>query len=185
MSLEVIHGPLATASEGFNALESRRLAATLFFFSEVSATLWQNSWSFFSYIFLGIFVYIEYLCRPSEASTRYRTVSSQVATHLRTDRVCRVLGRSWIWTQDHWFAVRWATIDPPLLLKQLIIVLLRLPVLSGWCAVEILARALPVFIWKMIFSQKTLSFVPYNFWLTSILLEVPLKYILLSKANKH
>jgi hypothetical protein len=43
MSLEVIHGPLATASEGFNALESSRLAATLFFFSEVSATLWQNS----------------------------------------------------------------------------------------------------------------------------------------------
>ncbi len=26
---------------------------------------------FFSYIFLGVFVYMEYLCRPSEASTRY------------------------------------------------------------------------------------------------------------------
>ncbi len=26
---------------------------------------------FFSYIFLGFFVYTKYLCRPSEASTRY------------------------------------------------------------------------------------------------------------------
>ncbi len=34
------------------------------------------------------------------------TVSSQVATHLRTDRVCCVQGRSWLWTQDYWFAVR-------------------------------------------------------------------------------
>jgi hypothetical protein len=47
------------------------------------------------------------------------TVSSQVATHLRTDKVCRVLGRSWIRTQDYWFAVRCATIEPPLLLKPL------------------------------------------------------------------
>ncbi len=48
----------------------------------------------------------------------HSTVSSQVATHLRTDRVCCVLGRSWIWTQDYWFAVRCATIEPPLLLIE-------------------------------------------------------------------
>ncbi len=30
-----------------------------------------NVWFFFSYIFLGVFVYIVYLCRPSEASTWY------------------------------------------------------------------------------------------------------------------
>ncbi len=34
------------------------------------------------------------------------TVSSQVATHLRTDRVCRVLGRSWIRTQDKIYEIR-------------------------------------------------------------------------------
>ncbi len=64
---------------------------------------------FFNYIFLGVFVYM-YLYHRSEASTlhtahctlhTYGTVSSQVATHLRTDRVCRVLGRSWIRTQDY------------------------------------------------------------------------------------
>ncbi len=49
--------------------------------------LWQRRWKyffeylrevetkfeyiFFSYIFFGIFVYTEYLCRPSEASTQY------------------------------------------------------------------------------------------------------------------
>ncbi len=48
----------------------------------------------------------------------HSTVSSQVATHLRTDRVCCVLGRSWIWTQDCWFAVRCATTEPPLLSKS-------------------------------------------------------------------
>jgi hypothetical protein len=49
--------------------------------------------------------------RPAHGS-----VSSQVATHLRTAIVCRVLGRSWIWSQDYWFAARCATIEPPLLL---------------------------------------------------------------------
>ncbi len=47
------------------------------------------------------------------------TVPFQVATHLRTDRVFRVLGRSWIRTQDYCFAVRCATTEPPLLLKVL------------------------------------------------------------------
>ncbi len=54
---------------------------------------------FFSYIFLGVFVYIMYLCRPSEASTWCCVIPG--GTHLRTDRVCRVLGRSWIRTQDY------------------------------------------------------------------------------------
>ncbi len=34
--------------------------------------LWKIKYFFFSYIFLGFFfVYTEYLCRPSEANTRY------------------------------------------------------------------------------------------------------------------
>jgi hypothetical protein len=59
-----------------------------------------------------------FLCTCTSAAPQrpaHGTVSSQVATHLRTDRVCRVLGRSWIRTQDYWFAVRCATIEPPLL----------------------------------------------------------------------
>jgi hypothetical protein len=68
---------------------------------------------FFLYIFSG------FLCIGTSAAPQrpaHGTVSSQVATLLRTDRVCRVLGRSWIRTQDYWFAVRCATIEPPLLL---------------------------------------------------------------------
>ncbi len=67
---------------------------------------------FFPVYFYGI------LCICTSAAPQrpaHGTVSSQVATHLRTDRVCRVLGRSWIRTQDYWFAVRCATIEPPLL----------------------------------------------------------------------
>ncbi len=54
---------------------------------------------FFSYIFLG------FLCILSTSATPQRpahgTVPSQVATHLRTDRISCVLGRSWIRTQDY------------------------------------------------------------------------------------
>ncbi len=53
---------------------------------------------FFFYIFYG------FLCICTSAAPQrpaHGTVSSQVATHLRTDRVCRVLGRSWIRTQDY------------------------------------------------------------------------------------
>ncbi len=45
-----------------------------------------------------------FLCMCTSAAPQrpaHGTVSSQVATHLRTDRVCRVLGRSWIRTQDY------------------------------------------------------------------------------------
>ncbi len=62
-----------------------------------------------------------FLCICTSATPQrpaHGTVPYQVATHLRTDRVCRVLGRSWIWTQDYWFAVRCATIEPPLLLER-------------------------------------------------------------------
>jgi hypothetical protein len=53
---------------------------------------------FFSYLFLGFFC----IC-TSAAPQRpaHGTVSSQVATHLRPDGVCRVLGRSWIRIQDY------------------------------------------------------------------------------------
>ncbi len=51
----------------------------------------NNYCIFFSYIFLGFCIlYSMYLRRPSEASTQYCTIPSEVATHLRTDRVCRV-----------------------------------------------------------------------------------------------
>ncbi len=67
--------------------------------------------------------FYEFLCILCTSAGPQRpahgTLSSQVATHLRTDRVCRVLGRSWIRTQDCWFAVRCATFEPPLLLMQL------------------------------------------------------------------
>ncbi len=72
---------------------------------------------FFLYIFMGFCVYVCTSAAPQRPA--HGTVSSQVATHLRTDRVCRVLGRSRIWTQDYWFPVRCATIEPPLLLKKL------------------------------------------------------------------
>jgi hypothetical protein len=51
-------------------------------------------------------VYTVYLCPPPPKRPAHGTVPSQVATHLRTDRVCRVLGRSWIRTQDSWFGPR-------------------------------------------------------------------------------
>ncbi len=54
---------------------------------------------FFLYIFLWFFVYICTSAAPQRPA--HGTVSSQVAAHLRTDRVCRVLGRSWIRTQDY------------------------------------------------------------------------------------
>ncbi len=69
------------------------------------------------FFFLYIFRFSLCIC-TSAAPQRpaHGTVSSQVATHLRIDRVCHVLGRSWIRTQDYWFAVRCATIEPPVLL---------------------------------------------------------------------
>jgi hypothetical protein len=70
---------------------------------------------FFSYIFLGVLCVLCTSAAPQRPA--HGTVPSQVATHLRTDRVCRVLGRSWIRTQDYCFAVRCATTEPPLLLK--------------------------------------------------------------------
>jgi hypothetical protein len=56
--------------------------------------------SFFSLIFL---VFVLFLLSTSAAPQRpaQGTVSSQVTTHLRTDRVCCVLGRTWIRTQDY------------------------------------------------------------------------------------
>ncbi len=62
---------------------------------------------FFSPVYFYGFLFICTSAAPQRPA--HGTVSSQVATHLRTDRVCRVLGRSWIWTQDYWFAVRCAT----------------------------------------------------------------------------
>jgi hypothetical protein len=53
---------------------------------------------FFSYIFL-VFFCICTSAAPQKPA--HGTVSSQVATHLRTNRICRVLGRSWIQTQDY------------------------------------------------------------------------------------
>ncbi len=54
--------------------------------------------------FLYIFVFFLCIVRTSAAPQRpaHGTVPSQVATHLRTDRVCRVLGRGWLRTQDYW-----------------------------------------------------------------------------------
>ncbi len=43
------------------------------------------------------------------------TVPYQLATHLRTGWARSVLGRSRIQTRDYWFAVKCATIEPPLL----------------------------------------------------------------------
>ncbi len=72
---------------------------------------------FFPIYFYGFLcICTTYLCRPSEASTRYCVIPGGYP--LRADRVCHVLGRSWIRTQDYWFAVRCATIEPPLLLNE-------------------------------------------------------------------
>ncbi len=71
----------------------------------------------YSLIFFFPLYFYGFLCICTSAAPQrpaHGTVPSQVATHLRTDRVCRVLWRSWIWTQDYWFAVRCATIEPPL-----------------------------------------------------------------------
>jgi hypothetical protein len=58
---------------------------------------WTSDLFFFSYIFLEVFVHTEYLCRPSEASTRYCVIPGGYPP--QDDRVCHVLGRSWIQTQ--------------------------------------------------------------------------------------
>ncbi len=47
------------------------------------------------------------------------TVLFRVATHLRTDRVGYVLGRSRIRTRNYWFSLRCTTIEPPLLLTEI------------------------------------------------------------------
>ncbi len=65
---------------------------------KIHYSIWQHFFPL--YIFTG-FVYTEYLCRPF--GPLHGTVPSQAAVHLMTDRVCRVLGRSWIRTQDYWF----------------------------------------------------------------------------------
>jgi hypothetical protein len=56
-------------------------------------------------IFFFLYIVRFFLCILCSSTAPQRpahgTVSSQVATHLRTDRVCRVLGRSWIRTQDY------------------------------------------------------------------------------------
>ncbi len=82
------------------------------FYKKHFAASWVQ-FIFFSFIFLWFFLCICTSAAPQRPA--HGTVPSQVATHLRTDRVCRVLGRSWIRTQDYWFAVRCATIEPPLL----------------------------------------------------------------------
>ncbi len=50
-------------------------------------------------------IFWDFLCILCTSAAPQRpahgTVSSQMATHLRTDRVCRVLGRSWVRTQDY------------------------------------------------------------------------------------
>ncbi len=85
---------------------------------------------FFSYIYF-------FLCILSTSAAPQRpansTVPFQVATHLSIDKVCRVLGRSWIQTQDYRFAVRCATIEPPLL---------PLLQLSWWLQISISATCL-------------------------------------------
>ncbi len=55
--------------------------------------------------FFFLYIFRFFLCICTSAAPQrpaHGTVSSQVATHLRTDRVCRVLGRSWIRTQENW-----------------------------------------------------------------------------------
>jgi hypothetical protein len=65
----------------------------------------------FRFIFLGFFVYFVYLCRPSEASTCYCAIPGDNPSKDWQSLPCA--GRSRIWTQDYWFAVRCTTIEPP------------------------------------------------------------------------
>jgi hypothetical protein len=54
---------------------------------------------------LFLYIFRDFLCILCTSAAPQRpaqgTVSSLVATHLRTDRVCSVLGRSWIRIQDY------------------------------------------------------------------------------------
>jgi hypothetical protein len=65
---------------------------------------------FFSYIFLGVLCVLCTSAAPQRPA--HGTVPFQVTTHLRTDRVCRVLGRSWIRTQEAGFEPRGAGFEP-------------------------------------------------------------------------
>jgi hypothetical protein len=99
---------------GFGSISSRKAGSGSLPKGSGSATM------LYTVFFFPIYFH-RFLCICTSAAPQrpaHRTVSSQVATHLRTDRVFRVLGRSWIWTQDYWFAVRCATIEPPLLLLE-------------------------------------------------------------------
>ncbi len=82
------------------------------------------------------FFFFWFLCICTSAAPQrpaHGTVSYQVATHLRTDRVCRVLGRSWIRTQDYWFAV-----TNPILPWYFVKYVARPAVSSAWQEVRLL-----------------------------------------------
>ncbi len=68
-----------------------------------------------TYIFLKIFVYFVYLCFPSQRPP-HDMLPSQEATHIMTDSVYHVLWGELDSNQKYWFAVRYAIIEPPLLL---------------------------------------------------------------------
>ncbi len=64
-------------------------------------TLWlylgKQGWIIVNFFFPLYFYGFLCICTSAAPqSPAHGTVPSQVATHLRTDRVCRVLGRSWI-----------------------------------------------------------------------------------------
>ncbi len=81
---------IANPSQRF--YESPRNIYTLSSVSRRTAN--QKSWNFFFPIYFYGFLCICTSAAPQRPA--HGTVSSQVATHLRTDRVFRVLGRSWI-----------------------------------------------------------------------------------------
>ncbi len=62
------------------------------------AIVQQQEHHYIYFLFLCIFRFFVWILSTSATPQRpaHGTVSSKMATHLRTDRVCRVLGRSWI-----------------------------------------------------------------------------------------